>query len=66
MSLTYLGHIHSTSIETRVIHIWHWLPLVTNTCLQLTKHKWARTRPSLTHTFQANHAHMFHTLSSGM
>lgn len=47
-----------------VIHVWRWLPLVTNTCLQLTKHKWARTGPSLTHTFQMNRAHMFHTPNS--
>lgn len=45
--------------ERLVIRIWHWLPLMTNTCPRLTEHKWARTRPSLAHIFQTTRSHMF-------
>lgn len=44
------------------MHIWHWLPSVTNTRHQLTEHKWARTGPSRTHSLQTGRAHMFHML----
>lgn len=50
------------SPENHLMHIWHWLPSVTNTRHQLTEHKWARTGPLRTHSLQTGRAHMFHML----
>lgn len=50
------------SPEKHLMHIWHRLPLMTNTCHQLTEHKWARTRPLRARSLQTNRAHMFHML----